>query len=250
MSDCKPVATPAQGVLARAGPEEGAADIGYMSLVGSILYAALVSRPDIAYAVQALGRHIQASTVVHHVAAKRVLRYLTGTRDLGIKYSVGGASGGALMEGYSDSDWAGDVDTRRSTTAYVFMIAGGAMSWSSRLQATVALSSTEAEYMSLCAAAQEAIYLRQLLADLGYEQREPTVIYDDNQGCVALAQSDRINKRTKHIDVRYHFVRERVESRELKIKYVPTEHQLADMLTKALERVKMEKLRMKVLGYM
>jgi hypothetical protein len=183
------------------------------------------------------------------VAVKRVLRYLKGTRELGIKYSAAAmASGGCLLVGYSDSDWAGDIDTRRSTTAYVFMIAGGAVSWTSKLQATVALSSTEAEYMSLCAAAQEAIHLRQLLSDLGFEQQEHTVIYDDNQGCVALAHSSRSNKRTKHIDVRYHFVRERVENKELKIEYVPTEHQLADLLTKALEKAKLETLRRKVLG--
>jgi hypothetical protein len=250
MSDCKPVMTPAQDVLVRATEGTGEPDVGYMSLVGSVLYPALVSRPDISFAVQALGRHMQASAEAHHAAAKRVLRYLKGTREMGICYGKDVRTGdGELLTGYSDSDWAGDVDTRRSVTAYVYQIAGGAVSWSSRLQATVALSSTEAEYMALCAAAQEGIQLRQLLADLGFEQKGPTVIYDDNQGCVALAQSARAGKRTKHIDVRYHFVRERVEGGELKVVYVPTERQLADLLTKALERVKLERLRERVLGY-
>jgi hypothetical protein len=193
---------------------------------------------------------MQASTEAHQVAAKRVLRYLRGTRELGICYGKDMRAGdGELLVGFSDSDWAGDVDTRRSVTAYVYQIAGGAVSWASRLQSTVALSSTEAEYMALCAAAQEGIQLRQLLADLGFKQEGPTVIFDDNQGCVALAQNARGGKRTKHIDVRYHFVRERIECGELKVVYVSTEHQLADLLTKALERVKLERLRERVLGY-
>ena len=167
----------------------------------------------------------------------------------GIIYGGERAGDGELLTGFSDSDWAGDVDTRRSTTAFVFKIAGGAVSWSSRLQPTVALSSTEAEYLALCAAAQEAIHLRQLLSDLGFKQERPTVIFDDNQGCVALAKSTRESKRTKHIDVRYHFIRERIDSKELRVEYVPTEQQQADLLTKGLDRVKLERLRQQVLGH-
>ena len=176
MTDCRPVGTPVEGALPRLNTEAGGrADGEYMSLVGSLLYAAMVTRPDIAYGVQVLGRHLQSSGPEHWDAAKRLLRYLKGTRELGIVY--GGHKEPLELVGYSDSDWAGDHETRRSTTAYLFQLAGGAISWKSRLQPTVALSSTEAEYMSACAAAQEAIYLRRLVTDLGVKPAPPSSMW-------------------------------------------------------------------------
>ena len=249
MANCKPVSTPAEGVLMRLdNAHQGNVDGEYMSLVGSVLYAAMVTRPDIAYAVQTLGRHLQASGSEHWVAAKRLLRYLKGTNELGIKYGASGQNAQQLV-GYCDADWGGDRDTRRSTTAYVFMLNGGCVSWSSKLQPTVALSSAEAEYMAACAGVQEAIYLRRLLNDLGYKQDQATVIYEDNQGCIALSENPVLHKRTKHIDIRYHFTRERVESGEIALRYVATEHQLADLLTKALSSQRVASLRKQVLGY-
>jgi hypothetical protein len=170
-------------------------------------------------------------------------------KDLGIRLS-GNVSDADKLLGYCDADWAGDVDTRRSTTAHVFMLAGACVSWASKLQPTVALSSAEAEYMALCTGVQEAIHLRSLLGDLGYWQREPTPIHEDNQACIAMSSNPAINhKRSKHIDIRYHFTRERVESEEIKLVYVPTEHQLADLLTKALGSQRVAMLRDQVLGY-
>ena len=154
----------------------------------------------------------------------------------------------AKLLGYSDSDWAGDVDTRRSTTGYVFTLNHGAVTWGSRLQATVALSSSEAEYMAMCAAVQEAIHLRQLLKDLGHVQDQPTRILEDNQGCIALSENPVFHKRTKHIDIKYHFVRERVASNEIKIEYVATEDQLADLLTKGLSKQRTMKLSDAIMG--
>ena len=141
-------------------------------MVGSILYAAMCTRPDLSYAVQRLSRRLQEPRAEDLVAAKRVLRYLRGSSKYGITY--GGQNGvypsGEKLDtelfGYSDSDWGGDVETRRSTTGYVFLVNGGPISWASRLQPTVALSSTEAEYMAVCAAAQEAVYLRNLIGSL------------------------------------------------------------------------------------
>lgn len=249
MADCKPVTTPAEGILPRLTEEQGGVSDGdYRSLVGSLLYAAMVTRPDIAYAVQALGRHLQSSGPVHWTAAKRVARYLKGTRDLTIVY---GASQAKMVKlhGYCDADWAGDVDTRRSTTGYVFIVAGGIVTWASKLQPTVALSSVEAEYMALCAAVQEAICLRRLLEDLGQQQESPTTIYEDNQGCIALSKNPVYHKRSKHIDIRYHFTREKVESGEITLEYVATEQQLADILTKPLPSHRVSRLRERVLGY-
>ena len=253
LAECKSVGAPAEGVLTRISAEEGGRpDKLYMSMVGSLLYAAMITRPDITYAVQALGRHLQASGEEHIIAAKRVLRYLQGTKDLGLIYEPkGDGTEQPSIFGYSDADWGGDRDTRRSTTGYLFMIeeAGGAVSWGSKLQPTVALSSAEAEYMAACAAVQEAIHLRLLLRDLGFEQKEPTVIFEDNQGCIALSDNPVFHKRTKHIDIRYHFIRERVASGEVELKYVATEHQLADLLTKGLPKPKVIAMRKPILGY-
>jgi len=245
MSECKPVGTPAEGYLHRnqdAGPSKE-----YMCLVGSLLYAAMVTRPDIAYAVQALGRHLQNATEEHFNAGKRILRYLQGTKHLGLRY--GSLENETTVVGYADADWASDKDTRRSVTAYLFKLGGAAVSWASKLQPTVALSSTEAEYMSACAAVQEAIYLRLLLASLGYVQDGPTVIYEDNQGCIGMSQNPILHKRTKHIDIRFHFVRERVASEEVKLIYIKTQNQLADLLTKPLPKPQMIRIRGAVLGY-
>ena len=127
------------------------------------------------------------------------------------------------MFGYSDADWAGDVDTRRSTSDYVFQIGSSTVSWSSRKQATVAKSSTEAEYVALSSATQEAVRLRRLMEDLGGRQMDaPTTIYEDNQGAIELAKNAKYHNRTKHIDICHHFVRERVVSNEIQVIYCPT----------------------------
>jgi hypothetical protein len=249
MTDCADIATPMSGDdLPRLSGDEGAADSRYMSAVGSMLYSGMVTRPDTAFHVQRLGRHMQASDDRHMLAAKRIMRYLKGTRELGIKYSGAGA-GKLQLVGYCDADWAGDKETRRSTTAYIFMLAGACVSWASKLQPTVALSSAEAEYMAASSAAQEAIYLRRLLESLGHKQESPTIIYEDNQSCIAMADNPAQSQRIKHIDIKYHFVREKIQSGDIKLVYVQTERQLADLLTKALTREKLQKLRGRVLGY-
>lgn len=217
-----------------------------MCLVGSLLYAAMVTRPDIAYAVQVLGRHMQASNKEHFAAGKRILRYLKGTKDLGLKY--GPIEGEFEIVGYADSDWASDKDTRRSVTAYVYTLGGAAISWSSRLQPTVALSSSESEYMAVSAATQEAIHLRRLMESLGFKQDEPTILFCDNQGAVAMTENPVMHKRSKHIDIRYHFVRDVVARGDIKLAYIPTEFQPADLLTKALPRARVQHLRPMLLG--
>jgi hypothetical protein len=244
MTDCRPIGAPAEGCLLRdpnAGP-----DRDYMTVVGSLLYLAMITRPDVAYAVQSMGRHLQGSNESHFAAGKRILRYIQGTKDLGLTYTA--TAKGSILEGFADSDWASDKDTRRSVTAYVFMLGGAAVSWASRLQPAVALSSAESEYMAASAAAQEAIHLRALLASLGFPQEDPTVIWDDSQGCIAMSKNPIQHKRTKHIDIRYHFVREAVERKDIKLCYIPTQEQLADLLTKAVPKGTVQKLRPLLLG--
>eukprot|EP00873_Tetraselmis_striata_P044115 jgi/Tetstr1/464379/TSEL_009173.t2 len=171
-------------------------------------------------AVSKLCRVMAKSEERHRQAAKRVLRYLKGTKTLGLTFSGGKADG--LLHGYCDADWAGDVVSRRSTTGFVFMLCGAAVSWKSQLQATVALSTAEAEYMALCAAVCEALFLRELLRELCCAQSEATVIFEDNQSCIALTRNPMTHGRSKHIAIKYHFTLEKVLSGEVAIEYCPT----------------------------
>ena len=172
-------------------------------------------------------------TAVHWSAAKGVLRYLASTIDYGITFS----GGDAPLVGYCDSDYAGDVDSRRSTTGYVFIMHGGAISWNSRLQPTVAVSTTEAEYMAAASAVKEALWLRKLMADLGHDV-STLKIYGDNQGALKLLKHPIASVRSKHIDVIYHFSRERVARKEVEFEYISTERMVADIMTKALPESK------------
>ena len=144
--------------------------------------------------------------------------------------------------GYSDADWAGDLDTHRSTSGYVFQVGQSTVSWCSKRQATVAKSTTEAEYVALSQATQEAVWLRHLLTDLGYSMNSPTTVFEDNQGAIELSKNAKFHNRTKHIDVAYHFVRERIHSKDIIVTYCPFEEMRADIMTKGLPCVSFEKL--------
>ena len=152
--------------------------------------------------------------------------------------------------GDSDADWSGDLNDRKSTTGYYFKFEGngGAISWEVKKQATVALSSAEAEYQAMAAAVQEAIYLRALLEDLGLAMKKAIDIGEDNQSCIKMCHNPVMHKRSKHIDTKLHFIRERIENKEVKIHYVPTEEMTTDILTKSLSRDKVEKHRTVLLG--
>ncbi|KAJ9519998.1 hypothetical protein QJQ45_014723, partial [Haematococcus lacustris] len=203
----------------------------YSALVGSLLYLTCCTRPDIAFAVGALARHMSAPTKQHWLAACSVLCYLKGTADQGLLF--GGVSG---LQGYSDADYAGDKDTARSTTGYLFTLNGGAISWSSRLQPTVAMSTAEAEYMAASSAAKEALWLRKLMRDL---QLDASCVHlgCDNQAAIQLLHNPMATSRAKHIDVHHHFVRERISRGEVAFHYCHTSSMLADILTKPLAAV-------------
>jgi hypothetical protein len=183
----------------------------YRTIVGSLLYLACWSRPDIALAVSELSRFVSAPCHLHLMAAKHLLRYLNGTKELGLVYSKQGNQGPVdmsnLLWGYVDSDWAGCPDSRRSTSGYVLMLNGAAVSWKSKRQSVVALSSAEAEFVAASAMVKEVIYIRKFLDNLGFSQTKPTVIYEDNRTCVAWSEgSVGGSDRAKHIDLREHFV--------------------------------------------
>ena len=212
----------------------------YRNLVGSLLYSAIWTRPDIAYAVSACSRYLENPGWNHWAAAKRILRYMKGTKPIGIQFNKNKSLD---LYGYCDADWAGELDSRRSTTGYVFILAGGAISWKVKAQPTVALSSAEAEYMALSAAVQEAIYLRNLMKDLGFGMRRPTTIYQDNQACISMAKNPTNHQRRKHIDIRYHFINEAIENKQIQVVYCRTEDMHADIFTKPLSKVKFERHR-------
>ena len=235
MSDCKPQPTPAISSRLRKGDGELLDKEGkslYMEMVGSLMYLSGGTRPDMAWAVGDLCRHMSAPTTVHLMAAKRVLRYLAGTRTMGICYT-GQPHGSHVIEAFADADFGGDLDTRRSTTGYLFTVNGGAVSWQSKLQKTVSTSTQEAEYQASGAAAKEALWMRKLLPDLGLSV-DILTIYNDNQACLELLNNPMVGgERRKHIDITHHFVRERIhETKELQFKYLPTGEMAADCLTK------------------
>lgn len=243
MEDAKPRTIPISASL-RLSKDEGVpldtAVYPYAGLVGSLMYLAIGTRPDIAYAVSLLARFMSAPTVVHFQAAKGVLRYLAATADYTL--SFGGTD--LSLYGYSDADFAADVDTRRSVTGYVFTLGGGAISWSSKRQATVAASTTEAEYVAASSTVKEALWLRNLLADMG-AACSTVMLKGDNQAALKLLRNPISSVRTKHIDVAHHFVRERVARNEVSFTYLSTDKMVADALTKALPQ---DKLRFCCLG--
>jgi hypothetical protein len=224
----------------------------YRSLIGSLRYLCN-SRPDLAYAVGYLSRFMEAPRQEHLAAVKRVLRYVAGTVHWGVHYRPAGKRGTApQLTGYSDSDLAGDVNDRKSTGGLIFFMAGGPVAWQSSKQKVVALSSCEAEYIAAAGAACEGVWLARLLAELiGGAVRAPKLMVD-NKSAIALMKNPVHHNRSKHIDVKYHFIRECWDRRLIDIEFVGTEHQLGDILTKALGRSRFQELRgeigMKKLG--
>jgi hypothetical protein len=204
----------------------------YRSLIGSLLYLAISTRPDISYAIQQLSQFLDCYSYEHWAAAIRVVRYLKGTRSL--RLHLGGNRTLDLV-GYSDSDWANCPDTRRSVGGFAFSLGSGVISWSVRKQKTVAASSCEAEYVAAFAAAKENSWLRSVFLGIKLPFKNTTIIHCDNNAAICLSEDPLLHDRVKHIDIKYHFIRERAESKELKLKYINTKDNLADIFTKALE---------------
>ena len=171
---------------------------------------------------------------------KCIFQYLKGTQQYGLLCSKDDFSN---CVGFSDADWGGDLDDRKSTSGYVFQVGGTAISWRSKKQTCVALSTAEAEYIALASAAQESLWLQQLLADLKKEETKSVVMYEDNQSAISMAKNPQFHGRTKHIAIKYHFVREQVSNENLELRYCKTNDMIADMMTKGLSGEQFEKLR-------
>lgn len=218
----------------------------YREIIGSLLYLSNKTRPDITYAVSYGSRKIENSTNQDVINMKRVLRYLSGTKQVGVRYYKN--SDTTELSAFSDSDFAGDQETRKSTTGYVIMFCGGPVSWSSRKQPIVSLSSTEAEYIAAADCVKEILYLKTFVEELTSEK----VIANlgvDNQSAISLIKNGQFNKRSKHIDVRYHFINERVSEGVVNLNYCKTGDQIADIFTKPLNVTKFEKFKNVLVKY-
>src|SRR5271170_6776655 len=247
MSDCAPCETPLEPshhLVKRKWFEKPADQTLYRQIVGSINHIAYYSRPDITFAASKLSQFNSDSTTVHLKAARHVLRYLKATKHFKITYggahqfNAEGYSAKLVPKelfeyGFADADYAGDKDDRKSTTGYVFILNNGPISWGTHKQSTVALSTMEAEYMAISDAAWEALARNYLLTDLAI-RIPPPLIHGDNRSALNIAQQPIFNRQAKHIEVKYHFIREKVAQNMLEVEWVSTKSQTADILTKAL----------------
>ncbi|KAM1485555.1 hypothetical protein TB1_036396 [Malus domestica] len=241
LKGCKPVSTPliANEKLKKEDGSEPADASLYKSIVGSLLYLT-ATRLDLMFSASLLSRFMQNPSKIHMGTAKRVLRYVQGTLDYGIKYEMGKSS---ILIGFCDSDWGGSEDDSRSTSGYAFTFGSGVFSWASVKQQSVALSTAEAEYVSASEATSQAIWLRFILKDFGELQVEATPLLCDNTSAIAMTKNPVFHQRTKHIKRRYHFIREALQDNTIKLIYCSTEDQIADIFTKALPKERFNYLR-------
>ena len=249
MSDCNPTLTPMEervklsASMSPRTPEEklGMRSVPYRELVGKLLYLAIATHPDIAYAVGVLCRFVENPGQDHWDAAKRVLRYLKGTIDMTMVYSRDPSPD--LFTTYSDADLTGNPDNGRSTGGFAVCIGGGAVQWGSRLQPHVSLSSTESEYTTLSKVGCEVIWMRYLLGEFGYDMSRPSPMMVDNASAIQVAKHPEHQSTMKHVHRAYHWIRDHVEQGDIVIKHVPGVDNPADIFTKPLGRVKFCKFR-------
>ena len=249
MGNCKPRSTPSEQNLKFSEDNEVVDVTKYREKVGSLVYAMTCTRPDLSWIVTKLSQYLDKPTVEHHTCVKHVLRYIKGTLDYELCFQK---SDDALsVVGYADADWGGSED-RKSTTGYCFRLgdsAGPVISWKSKRQQTVALSTCEAEYMALTSATQEGIFLVQLLNEIDSKCKyDKFSVCGDNQGALALAKNPVSHQRSKHIDIKYHFIRSKVQCGELELVYVPSKDNVADIFTKSTGKIVFQNFVNKLFG--
>jgi hypothetical protein len=245
--DCNPVVTPIDpsvrlsSSMSPQSPEdiELMRSVPYLQAVGSLMYLAIATRPDISYAVGVLARFSKNPGPMHWKAVKHVFRYLKGTLDYKLTYSTPSSSS-ELFTTFTDADHAGNPDNGRSTSGYIVKVGSGAISWSSRLQGIVALSTTEAEFVAATSAGQEILWLRNLFSELGYKFNSPSTLHIDNRSALCVAKNPEHHGRMKHLDLRFYWLRDEVEKGHINLVHLRTDEMPADIMTKALGRVKVE----------
>lgn len=211
----------------------------YKQIIGSLMYLT-VTRPDLAFVVGLASRFMENPTEAHFAVVKRVLRYVKDTIELGIMYNRGGSR---EFEAYTDSDYAGDLDDRKSTSGSVFLMAGGAVSWSSKKQPIVALSTTEAEYIAAVSCATQGIWMTRVLGEFGEEYGDCITIKCDNSSAIQLSKNPVHHGRSKHIEVRFYYLRDLTKEGKVKLMHCGTQDQLADIMTKPLKLETFRKLK-------
>lgn len=238
MTDCKPRNLPIEVKLdLDYGDGTNKTSEPYRELLGSLMYLMLGTRPDISYAVNKMSRYQENATDEHWSYLKGILRYIKGTTDYKLVYR---RASDVPLRGYADSDWANDKIDRKSTSGYLFEVYGNVVVWCSKKQPIVTLSTTEAEYVAACTAVQESIWIEKLLTDLDIEVKYPIQVFEDNFGCCMVSKNPE-TKRTKHIDVRYHYLRNLVLEGRYVLDQISTEDQVADIFTKGLPKKTFEK---------
>jgi hypothetical protein len=245
MGDCNPCTTPTENRL-KLTKNSTAATVDateFRSTVGSLRYL-VHTRPDITFAVSYVSRFMERPTVEHQAAVKHVLRYIAGTLRFGCWFAKGTEE--TRLTGFSDSDHAGDQDDRKSTSGLFFFLGSRPISWQSQKQKIVSLSSCEAEYIAGTGAVCQGVWLARLLGELTDEDTRKFELFIDNKSAISLSKNPVFHDRSKHIDLRYHFIRECAEVGKVEVKYVNTEEQLADILTKPLGRIRFQELRSKI----
>eukprot|EP00253_Pinus_taeda_P025309 PITA_25309 len=214
----------------------------YRQLVGKLLYLTH-TRLDLSFVVCLVARFMQTPRESHWKAAKRILRYVCATVQFGIHYS---AEASPLLVGFTDSDWAGDTDDRKSTAGYVFTLGSGPITWACKKQAAISLSSAEAEYRGSVETSKEALWLRQILSEFAFQQQHPTTLWCDNQSAIQLCKDPVQHQRRKHIELHMHFIRKLIHDHGLEVQYCSTDDQVVDIFRKALIEAKFTKLQFMV----
>jgi len=244
MNECKEASVPGD-INVMLNDSNESSDINqYRSIVGSLIYASMTTRPDITHAVNITARYMHNPTTTHMRAALKILRYLSGTTDFGIRYIMNNDNTNELIiTGYCDADWGGDKNDRKSTTGYCVFINNNLISWNTKKQPTVALSTAEAELMAIVEVVKEVKWMSAVLHELKFIVKKPMIIYSDNQAAGKMAQHDVDHERTKHIDIRHHFIRDEINNNEVIVKWIRTEQQIADIFTKMLHSPRFVSLR-------
>jgi hypothetical protein len=208
----------------------------YRGYVGSLIYASISTRPDVTFATNQLSRHMNKPTQQHMTAATRVFRYLRDHTNTGLEYhhNVQDIESGVRINAFCDSDWGGDSDDRKSTSGYCVFINNNLVSWNTRKQQTVALSSAEAELMAMTEARKEVIWCYHLLSEMHVKVKLPIKLYIDNRSTINIAKNNTDHTRTKHIDIRHHAIKEDIKNNMIELVWVPTDQQIADIFTKNL----------------